>query len=199
MKLTTKIIFFLSPLLLSCNSSSVEQKHTVHNGNLDRINVLKPNSNNGEYTISQDTLISQLSEMKATKLDCSADVYWKIVKRGKESIPVLIESLTDTTMTSIYDNCKKSNLNIGEVSYFALQEIAEFPTFIVTQIQFDVFSGGCWSFYDYLYDNKNKPKYQKMVQAFYQTNKYRYEEFKKSEQTDCYKKYKIMGKYKLKE
>ena len=48
----------------------------------------------------------------------------------------------------------------------------------------------------YLFDNKNKLEYQKMVRTFYETNTYKFEEFKKSELTDCYKKYKILGKYK---
>jgi hypothetical protein len=163
------------------------------------LNQLKNNSNIGEYTLTKDSLISQLAEMKTDTLDCSADVYWKIVKKGKKSIPLLIESLTDTTMTNVYDHCKNGKLSVGEVSYFALEELAEFPAFVVTHIQFDVIDEhGCWNFFDYLFDNKNKPEFQKMVRTFYQTNTYKYEEFKKSELTDCYKKYKIFGKYKWK-
>lgn len=199
MKQTITIIFFLTTLFLSCNSFSEEQKTTVQNGNENSIRDLKPNSNIGEYPVSKDSLISQLPEMKTDTLDCSADVYWKIIKRGKESIIPLIESLTDTTMTNIYDHCKKGNLNVGEVSYFALKELAEFPAFVVTHIQFDVLDvNGCWSFFDYLFDNKNKPEYQKMVRIFYQTNTYKFEEFKKSELKECYKNYKILGNYKWK-
>ena len=199
MKQTVINILFLSTLFLSCSSSTVEQKNRVQIGNADSLNELKTNSNIGEYIVSKDSLISQLAEMKTDTLDCSADVYWKIVKRGKESIPLLIESLTDTTITNIYDHCKKGNLNVGEVSYFALEEIAEFPAFVVTHIQFDVITDGCWSFYDYLYNNKNKPEYQKLVRIFYQSNIYKYDEFKKTELTDCHKKYGITGKYKWKE
>jgi hypothetical protein len=199
MKQAAIYMFFLSTLFLSCHSSTVGQKATVKSINTDSLNKFKTNSNRGGYTVSKDSLISQLAEMITDTLDCSADVYWKIVKRGKESVPLLIESLTDTTMTNIYDYCKKGTLNVGEVSYFALEEIAEFPAFVVTHMQFDVITDGCWSFYDYLYDNKNKPEYQEMVRTFYQTNTYKYEEFKKSELTDCYKKYKISGRYKWKE
>lgn len=80
-----------------------------------------------------------------------------------------------------------------------MEEIAEFPAFVVTHMQFDFISDGCWSFYDYLYDNKNKPDYQKEIRAFYQKNTYKYEKFKKSELTKCYKNYGITGKYKWKE
>lgn len=200
MKQTITIIFFLSTLFLSCNSSSEERKTTVQNGNTNSIKDLKLNQYIGNYPVSKDSLISQLPEMKTDTIDCSADVYWRIIKRGKESIPLLIESLTDTTMTNIYDHCKKGNLNVGEISYFALEELAEFPAFVVTHIQFDVVNEhGCWSFFDYLFDNKNKPEFQKMVRTFYQTNTYKFEEFEKSELNDCYKKYKILGKYKWKE
>lgn len=199
MKQTAIYIFLLSTLFLGCNSLYIGQETTAQKGNIDSLNKLKTNSNNSEYEVSQDSLISQLAAMNTDTLDRSAVVYWKIIKRGKASIPLLIESLTDTTATNIYNRCKNGTLNIGEVSYFALNEIAEFPEFVVTHIQFDVISDGCWNFYDYLYDNKNKPEYQKKVRAFYQTNKYKFEEFKKSELTACYKKYGITGKYKWKE
>lgn len=198
MKNTSKYIFLLSTLFLSCNSPNLEQK-TIKLGKTDNLSEFKTTSNIGEYNISKDSLISQLAFMKTDTLDCSADVYWRIIKRGKESIPPLIESLTDTTTTNIYNKCKKDRLNVGEVSYFALVEITEFPAFVVTHMQFDLVEDGCWSFYEYLYDNNNKPEYQKMVKNFYQTNTYKFEEYKKSELTNCYKKYKITGKYRLKE
>jgi hypothetical protein len=90
-------------------------------------------------------------------------------------------------------------LNIAEVSNAALNEIAEFPAFLVTHIQFDVVDeNGCWSFYEYFYDNVNKPAYQKMVRTFYQTSTYDFIPYKKSELNGCYKKYNIKGSYKLK-
>lgn len=195
MKQTITTLFLLSTLFISCSSSSEQQNITVQNGITKSIKDFIPNSYKGDYPVSRDSLISKLPSMKTDTLDCSADVYWKIIKRGKESIPLLIESLTDTTMTNIYNRCKKGNLNVGEVSYLALEEIADFPAFVVTHIQFDVISDGCWSFTDYLYDNKNKPEYQKMVRTFYQPNSYVFKKYKKSELTDCYKMYGIEGEY----
>lgn len=149
---------------------------------------------------SKDSLISLLPTMTSDSLDCNADIYWRIIRRGKESIPLLIESLTDTTMTNVYDHCKNGKLNVGEVSYFALEELVEFPAFVVTQIQFDVIDEhGCWSFYDYLFDNANKKEYQKKVREFYASNKYVYVKFDTQELNDCRKKYKIDGKLKWKE
>ncbi|MBN8675833.1 MAG: hypothetical protein J0L56_17000 [Chitinophagales bacterium] len=149
--------------------------------------------------VGQDSLISLLSTMKSGSLNCDADIYWKIIKRGKSSILPLIESLTDTTITNVYDGCKQGKLNVGEISYFALEEIAEFPAFIVTHKQFDLFVNDCWSFYDYLFDYKNKREYQRMVRDFYNSNKYVYSKYNKHDLTDCRKKYKIEGKYKLKQ
>lgn len=148
-------------------------------------------------SVSTDSLVSKLNQMKTDTLDCTADIYWKIIKRGKASIPFLIERLTDSTKTNIYNNCKKDKLTIGEVAYFALEEIAEFPALIVTQIQFDVISNGCWNFYDYFFNQKNKIEYQKMVRKFYKENKFIYTKYNDSELNSCQIKYKITGKYKL--
>lgn len=194
----TSILLSLT-LLLSCNSSTEKQKATNFISKSDSLIDLKATPTPGKYTISKDSLISQLAKMTSDTLDCSAEVYWRIIQRGKKSIPLLIESLTDTTMTNIYNHCKKGRLNIGEVSYFALGEIADFPAAAVTHMQFDVFDNGCWIFYEYFFDNKNKPKYQKLVETFYQTNQYTFEKFNKTELNDCYKKYKITGRYKWRE
>lgn len=187
--LSTLITFII--LLLSCrNNNSTNIKV------LD-IDLADLKSSTNKIVKQKDSLISMLPTMKAQTLDCSADIFWKIIKRGKSSIPLLIESLTDTTMTNIYDSCKHGKLNIGEVSYFALEEIAEFPAFVVTDIQFDLIVNDCWNFYDYLFDNKNKKEYQKMVRDFYNTNKYTYTKFDKKELNSCRKQYKIEGKYTL--
>lgn len=154
--------------------------------------------------VSNDPLIAKLAKMETDTLDCSADVYWEIVGKGKAYIPKLIESLIDTTSTNIYHGCKSKNLNIGELSYFALEEIGDFPAFVVTKIQFDVISinedgWSCWSFYDYFFDDKNKVHYQSKVKSFYEKSKFEFEEHPDSIITNCMKKYSINGRYKWKE
>lgn len=154
--------------------------------------------------VSDDPLIAKLAKMETDTLDCSAKTYWKIVGKGKDYIPQLIESLTDTTSTNIYHGCKKEKLNIGELSYFALEEIGDFPTFIVTNIQFDLISinengWSCWNFYDYLFDNKNKVEYQSKVRSFYEKSQFEFVEYPDSIITNCMKKYFINGKYEWKE
>lgn len=154
--------------------------------------------------VSDDPLIAKLAKMETDTLDCSADVYWEIIGKGRAYIPKLIESLIDTTSTNIYHGCKSGKLNIGELSYFALEEIGDFPAFVVTNVQFDVISlneGGysCWSFYDYLFDDKNKAEYKAKVKSFYKEARFEYIEYQDSIITDCMKKYSIKGKYKWRE
>ena len=188
------VIFFA--LLARCSDNN-----SINIGELPDPKVGSGNSTSTRSK-QKDSLISMLPTMKSDKFDCTADIYWKIIHRGKTSIPMLIESLTDTTMTNMYDDCKPGKLNIGEVSYFALQEIAEFPAFLVTHIQFDLVVNGCWNFYSYLFDNRNKKDYQKMVRDFYNaynTSKYVFVKYDKKELNECYRLYKIEGKLRWKE
>jgi hypothetical protein len=183
------LILLISFLSYGCNN---QNKEKINNGKEQSIEI--------SQVLGQpkDSLITLLTEMKYDSLDCNSDVYWKIIKRGKASIPLLIESLTDTTMTNVYNPCKHGKLNVGEISYFALQEIAEFPAFLVTHIQFDLINdNGCWNFYDYLFKNSNKQEYQKMVRDFYTHNKYVYVKFDKRELNECRKHYQIYGKLKM--
>ena len=132
MKSPIFFLFFLSTFILSCNSKEGKLKTDLNNENTLNVEQLYISLNIEKYPISKDSLISELRNMKTDTLDCSADVYWKIIKRGKEYIPLLIEGLTDTTKTNIYNYCKKGKLNTGEVCYFALEEIAEFPAYAVS-------------------------------------------------------------------
>lgn len=195
MELRIFYLFLFSTLILGCNSNNEKQKINLNYENSQKVERLYINLDIENYTISKDSLISELRNMQTDTLDCSADVYWKIIKRGKEYIPLLIEGLTDTTTTNIYNYCKKGKLNTGEVCYFALEEIAEFPAYVVTHIEFDLITDGCWNFYEYLYDNKCKPEYQNMVKSFYSNNTYQFEKYTPAELTDCYRKYNITGKY----
>jgi hypothetical protein len=186
MKVIFIIVLVLQVLLVGCNNHDSE-KLTLNIGR-----------DQAHLPAQKDSLIAMLPAMKADSLDCNADIYWKIIKRGRASIPLLIESLTDTTMTNVYDRCKRGKLNVGEVSCFALKEIAEFPTFLVTHIQFDVITDNCWNFLDYLYNDANKKEYQQMVRKFYDKNVYVFERFPEKELNECRRQYNIEGKLRLK-
>src|SRR4030095_9482030 len=74
-------------------------------------------------------MVDSLKYLKHDTLDCNADIYWRIVAQGDKAIPFLIDNLNDTTQTNISFHCKQTKLNVGELSYFALQQIGEFPAF----------------------------------------------------------------------
>ena len=134
------------------------------------------------------SMVDGLRFIKADTLNCNADLYWRIIAKGKAAIPFLIEKLTDTTPTSIKYHCKKTKLNVGEVAHFALTQIAEFPAFAVTKIQFDFFTNaGCWIFYEYLFNNTNKAVYRKSVQEWYdkQNGKYKPKRISKKDRSPC--------------
>ena len=143
-------------------------------------------------------MVDILNYLKADTLDCSADLYWRIIGQGDKAIPFLIEKLTDTTQTRVKYHCKKTRLDVGEVSQFALTEIAEFPTFLVTKMQFDVIKPdetgqGCWSFYDFLFINSNKVRYQKDIRNWYDQEKLKYkaEKISKKKSNACQIQYGI--------
>ena len=71
------------------------------------------------------SMVDSLQFLKATSLDCEADLFWRIIAKSDKAIPFLINKLNDTTETNISYKCKATKLNVGEVAYFALQEIAK--------------------------------------------------------------------------
>lgn len=146
-------------------------------------------------------MVDSLRYLKVDTLDCRANLFWRIIAKGDKAIPFLIDKLTDTTQTSVRYHCKKSRLNVGEIAQFALTQIADFPAFLVTKIQFDVIiidetGEGCWSFYDFLFYNANKPRYQKDVREWYDKERVKYKATKISnkKQTACQRQYGI-GRY----
>jgi len=144
-------------------------------------------------------LTDSLQYVTGDSIGCESSIFWRIVAKGEAAIPYLIDKLTDTTLTPVKHHCKTTPLNVGELAYFALVEIADFPAFMVTRIQFDVItideSTGkyCWTFYDFLFLNRNKARYQKNMRDWYAREK---KEYKKivippRKRTGCQKKYGI--------
>lgn len=143
-------------------------------------------------------MVDSLQFLKSDTLDCSADLYWRIIAKGDKAIPFLIDKLIDTTKTSVKYHCKKTTLNVGEIAQFALTQIADFPAFLITKMQFDAIiiddtHEGCWSFYDFLFINSNKPRYQINVRDWYdkEKSKYRKQKIPSLKQTVCQKQYGI--------
>lgn len=148
-------------------------------------------------------LTDSLQYITGDSIGCESDISWRIVAQGEPAIPYLIDKLTDTTLTPVKHHCKSTPLNVGELAYFALIEIADFPAFAVTHIQFDVFtideSTGkyCWTFYDFLFLNRNKALYQKNMRDWYAREKKQYKKIviPSGKRTGCQKKYGIASYY----
>ena len=147
------------------------------------------------------SMVDSLKFIRADTFNCEVDIYWRIIAKGKAVVPFLIEKLTDTTPTNIKYHCKKTKLNVGEVAHFALTQIAEFPAFVVTKIKFDFSNDqGCWSFYDYLFNNAAKSEYKKSVQEWYdkQKGKYKPKRISKKDRSACQKLFGIDTFYRWK-
>jgi hypothetical protein len=147
-------------------------------------------------------MVDSLKYLNTDTLGCSAGLYWRIIAKGDKAIPFLIDKLTDTTPTKIQFACKAKPLDVGEVAYFALTQIADFPAYVVTKIQFDVITiikgEPCWSFYDWLFIDQNKMRYQTDVRNWYAREKPKYKMVKitKKKQTACQARYGIDRFYK---
>lgn len=147
-------------------------------------------------------MVDSLQYLNADTLDCKADLYWRIIFIGDKAIPFLIDKLTDTTQTKIKFHCKRTRLNVGEIAQFALTQIATFPYFLITKIQFDYFycdetGQFCSSFDDYFFINTNKLRYQSKLKNWYAKQKAKYKPVKISveKQTECQKQYRINKYY----
>lgn len=160
-------------------------------------------TNQFSATAEPDSLIMKLAEMKTDTLDCTADIYWQIVLKGKEYIPKLIDCFTDTTPTNIYHGCKGGTLTVGELCFFALDEIADFPAARVMRMQYCVIeikeNYPCFGWYYTVFDTANKAAFQKKVKLFYEQNEFEFEKLPKEYLTDCQKSLGITGKYQLKD
>ena|SRR5258705_10929407 len=147
-------------------------------------------------------MVDSLKYLKHDTLDCKADLYWRIVAQGDKAIPFLIDKLNDTTQTNVSFHCKQSKLSVGELSYFALNQIGDFPAFTITHIQFDeIDNNGCWSFYEYFFNNDNKPSYQRLVREWFNNNgkKFKVQKISKKKQTNCQKQFNIHTHYRWRE
>jgi hypothetical protein len=50
------------------------------------------------------SMVDSLQYLKVDTLDCSADLYWRIIAKGDKAIPFLIEKLTDTASAGEIDH-----------------------------------------------------------------------------------------------
>jgi hypothetical protein len=98
-------------------------------------------------------------------------LFWKIVKRGREAVPYLIELLDSTSYSRIRTTCATTNLNIGHLAFLLINHICSFPVFLETHMQFDVILDGCpWGdgFMDYF--DRDPVAFKKLAAPWYKRN-----------------------------
>lgn len=148
-------------------------------------------------------LVDSLKYMQTDTLDCSAEIFWKIVAQREKAVPFLIEKLTDLTPTRIKDRCKTTPLNVSEVAYYAFRQIADLPLFRVTEIQFDYFDGkGCNGFHNWYFFSDSlahKQDFQDKIRKCWLTNfsTYRWVKISKNNLSSCQILAGIKGYYKF--
>lgn len=189
---TKHVPLFLLLFIIGCTKTTED----THTANLMAILNQNPLST---FTKSNDPLISLLPKMPATKLDCSASVYWEIVAKGETYIPQLIEALTDTTLTNINRDCNDGKLSISDLSYFALEEIIELPHSIIFLQNCTPDLNTCHtSSYNKLFIPERKHEIQADVAVFVAKyeNDMQFSAYEGKEQSQkCYKRYGITGRF----
>jgi hypothetical protein len=165
------------------------------------LNSVSLNAQNAETK----ALVDSIYLIRSDSIDCSSDIYWRIVAKGEEAIPYLIEKLTDSMLTNVEHPCKLTKLTSGDIAFLALNQIADFPAFVVLKIQFDVFSFNekgnlCWSLYDFAFSNRGKMRIQESYFDWWKNERSNYKKtlLKSEEFKDCLQKYKIKEYYRWK-
>lgn len=71
------ILLLAGTLVTGCNDRRLTDSGEIPAKGTDTFSHLA-------ITRQKDSLITALSEMKAEKLDCSAEAYWKIIQQGEK-------------------------------------------------------------------------------------------------------------------
>jgi hypothetical protein len=106
-------------------------------------------------------------------IGCGSKIFWTVVQQKEAIIPLLIDNLTDTTTTPAYVPNLGGQYAVGDVAYFALNEIIDgIPTFKLLGVRFDKHGCGFCAYWNHLRaDLKNRERFQKAVRQWYNKNK----------------------------
>jgi hypothetical protein len=140
-------------------------------------------------------LVDSLKYLSSDPFECNS-VTWRIIAYKKDAIQLLIDKLNDTTITSAKDNCKTSNLKVGDIAYLTLERILPLPFFAVTGMQCDVIKNGCQlGIFEYI--ENNRIKFKRQVQMYYDKKKsnLKWLQLDNNDLTPCYIKNNIKGQY----
>ncbi|MBI9059457.1 MAG: hypothetical protein JEZ01_16965 [Labilibaculum sp.] len=105
-------------------------------------------------------------------IGCGDKLFWDIVIEKENAIPLLIESLIDTTKTSAIVPNLPYNYTIADIAYHALQEIIDdIPTFDLLGVEFDKNGCGYCSYWKHLSIYENRKTFKEDVKIWYAINK----------------------------
>ncbi|NDV93855.1 hypothetical protein D0T84_02840 [Dysgonomonas sp. 521] len=105
--------------------------------------------------------------------NCSDPVLWRIVDKGLDIVPSLIDKMSDTKETDVPVRFFGGNYTIADVAYVAIQEIiGDVPTFELLGVDFDENGCGYCTYWFHLRESKkNRKKFQQAVFKWYGENK----------------------------
>jgi hypothetical protein len=113
--------------------------------------------------------VDSLKYVTGDAFDCSSLV-WRIVATKQDAIQILIDKLSDTTLTKATYKCTNTFLRVGDLAYLALDQILPLPFFSVTGMQCDVIENGC-QVGVFTYIETNRKKFNAQVQKYYDIKK----------------------------
>lgn len=143
--------------------------------------------------------IDSLKYLSKDACNCNS-VYWRVVKYGKDAIPLLIARMDDTTETKATYVCKKGNLKLGDLCFGVLEEIMNVHYFYITHMQFDLVDENQCQVGVYGYLDREREKFKQQLSNYYETYKNNLKFIKYSYSPEyppsaCKVKYKIYGYY----
>jgi hypothetical protein len=151
--------------------------------------------------------ISEIEKIKAVPFvidsqmcnDCGDRRIWEIVRGGRKSIPMLLNKISDTTISQIvyHEFTDSIRLRVGDIAYIILEQISFIPTYKITDLEFDVMvhCGYQMGFFDYLGSYKSRLKFQKQLKNYFKTTKLKFDKNIDLYFRDCFLANGISGKY----
>ena len=152
--------------------------------------TLQNNFGQSNLLLTQINVLNKVSNIpfdnsKNPWQDCGDEIIWTIAVQGESAIEPLIKKIADTSFTNLYfkDYSNKIRLRVGDIAYITLEQILFIPTFTIANVQFDVgiYGGYQSGFFEYLNSFSNRIKFQKQLDNYYRTNKFKLVLFNKNE------------------
>lgn len=82
-----------------------------------------------------DSLLIEISKIEYSKNISKSEQAKKIIIFGENSLPILAEFFTDSTLTNVTSNCQGRNLSKAELAIIMADQVEFMPAFTLTSIQ----------------------------------------------------------------